>query len=438
MRKIKIKKNRHQYHFFLFAGIMLFFLSVPVFSQDDPEEPEQPFDWQQEIAQEEQEEQEEQEADEEGGIGDFEWSSWDEDQWKDKFKENKKLYQDKEALEQRLAAYRQAQQQGVNMPQRYGPITYDPAKDAAYFQSDQEYYIELASFLNEFEDEITDKAKDLALDALYKLLEPKLKVLQDKYAKVLDKVLPESKGVPTYDPLEEVSKKKSEGNKNFKYWVKLGAENIFQHIFKKNAEGKWELQREQLALLQQVGVVKYLKMTLMDWELAQSFALAFPDEVLSYAEALQDVYHASEATFTAGKALYQQITQLDSEWGLPTSLTELKDNALQTGLNQLTTAEMVNTRRRYLSKTYRQLAQRYEQYAQDLQEKLDKEDYFKMTEGERIQAHGIASEYLAESLRLYQHAEDLLSDNLKSSSLLGKDALLNEHARFQKLKSYYE
>lgn len=54
-------------------------------------------------------------------------------------------------------------------------------------------------------------------------------------------------------------------------------------------------------------------MSVMDWEIMQTLALEVPDEILSYAQALQDVYESGKATFQAGKELYQQVNMLDTE-----------------------------------------------------------------------------------------------------------------------------
>ncbi len=403
------------------------FLYSSSYAQDDPfDDPDvNPFDWLKEI--------DETEFDEEGAEHHIDQRDWKKGDWQDQFKEHEALYNEKNATEKRAEAYQLALQEGINMPQRYGQLTYDPESENVYIESDQAYTDRLHGFLETLEDELSEEAKILALEALYVALEPVLTALKAKNAAILEAIIPPMGGVPAYDPVEENVKEKREGKRNFTYWIKLAAENVMQNIFKKNAEGKYELQREQLQLLQQVGVVRYLKMTLTDWELAQSFGLEVPDELLSYASAVRDIYTSAQATVGAGKALYQSLTALDTDLDIPTSFAELKDDAAAIFANKLTTQEMVNTRRKLLAKTYQQLAVRYRDYGEDLNHQSQRNEFMKMSDSDRIRVAEIAQEYLSESLRLQAKAEDLVKVSLSASGPQDKDVLIEYYQRYQKV-----
>ncbi|MEQ9438070.1 MAG: hypothetical protein RIG62_03445, partial [Cyclobacteriaceae bacterium] len=195
---------------------------------------------------------------------------------------------------------------------------------------------------------------------------------------------------------------------NFTYWVKLAAENVMQNLFKQNAEGKWELQRENVRLLKEVGIIRFLKMSVLDWELAHALELEIPDELLRYTEGIQDIYQSGKSTFEAGKQLYQEISTLDTELPLPRSLGQLQEIATHTIINQFTLHEMVKKRQKVLALTYKQLADRYQEYGQDLNEKLQQDEALRMTDGERMKAHQIAQNYLQQSVELKAHAEQLM------------------------------
>lgn len=411
---------------YISCWLLLGFLYSPSYAQDDPfDDPDfNPFDWLKEI--------DETEFDEEGAEQNIDQRDWKKGDWQDQFKEHEELYNEKNAIEKRAEAYQLALQEEINMPQRYGQLTYDPESENVYIESDQAYTDRLNGFLETLEDELSEEAKNLALEALYAALEPVLTALKEKNAAILDAIIPPMGGVPAYDPVEENVKEKREGKRNFTYWIKLAAENVMQNIFKKNAEGKYELQREQLRLLQQVGVVRYLKMTFIDWELAQSFGLEVPDELLSYASAVRDIYTSAQATVGAGKALYQSVTSLDTDLNIPTSFAELKDDAAAIFANKLTTQEMVNTRRKLLAKTYQQLAARYREYGEDLNLQSQRNEFMKMSDSDRVRVAEIAQEYLNESLRLQAKAEDLVKVSLTASGPQDKDVLIQYYQRYQK------
>ncbi len=372
------------------------------------------------------------------GLDDFGWKDWGQSDWEDHFKDDyKHYYIKKNANKVRNQAYDLANEQGIEMPQRYGSLTYDPQEDTIYFESDDEYADQLNEFLEGLEDEVTEIGKDLALELLYTQLEPVLKVLKKKNAALLDIILPRAPGVPVIDPAEKAVKEKQEGKQNFKYWVKLAAENIMQNIFKKNAEGKYELQRDKIELLKQVGIVRFLKMSAMDWEMMQSFTLEVPDEVLDYAHSIQDIYQSGKTTFQAGKDLYRELTTFDTELLIPDKLDQLKDLTHKIATNQLTMTEMAGRRKKVLALTYRQLAKRYQQYADDLHDKLNEENQLKMSEAERIKASQIAQEYLSESMRLAAKAEELLSSSYQASNTVEKDKYVQQYAVFKKLENMY-
>ena len=402
---------------------ILCYLSLPGYSQDDDPD-ENPFDWLKEI--------EDVELDE-GDAGNFiDQQDWKESDWRDQFKDYEELYEKKNASEKQAEAYQLAQDQGINMPQRFGPVTFDPETGELILEDDEEYAKRLNDFLGNLNDELTSVGFNLALELLYAKLLPLLKVLKEKNAAILKTLIPNFGGVITYDPVEEDTKEDKEGKRNFKYWVKLAAENILQNIFKENAEGKYELQREQLQLLQQVGVVRYLKMTLMDWELAQSIGLELPDEILSYASVVHDIYSSAQATVGAGKALYQSVTSLDTDLNIPTSLEELKEDAANIFANKLTTQEMVNTRRKLLAKTYQQLAARYREYGEDLNRQSKLNEFLKMSDSDRVRVSAIAQEYFNESLRLQAKSEDLVKASLVSAGPQNKDEVIQYYQLYRK------
>lgn len=360
-----------------------------------------PFNWRPEDL-------DEPDFDEEDPVNEFDWRDWSKGDWKDQFSEYEDYYKSDKAQKIRQQSYQQAEKEGINMPQRHGPLTYDPQTGEVTLETEEEYVDKLNEYLDGLEDELTDVAKDAALEALYLALEPLLKALKEKNSTILDAVIPRFGGVPVWDPVEENQKEKREGGRNFKYWVKLAAENVMQNLFKKNAEGKWEIQRENVRLLKEVGVVRYLKMSVLDWELAQALELELPDEILDYADGLRAVYQSGKSTFEVGKELYQEVATLDTELPLPTSFDQLKEITVSTVTNQLTMRAMITKRQKVLALTYKQLAERYEQYADDLNDKLRADDVLRMTDGERLKAHHIAQNYLQQSLQLKAHAERLL------------------------------
>ena len=396
-------------------------------AQDDPEDP---FDWRAEL--------EDSDFDKEDPLEEYEWKDWGEDDWKGKFKEYEDYYKENKAQEIRKQAYEQAEQEGINMPQRHGPFTYDPETGEVVLESEEAYLDKLNEYLDSLEDELTGVAKDAALEALYLAVEPILKALKEKNSALLDAIIPQFNGIPAWDPIEENQKDKKEGSRNFKYWVKLAAENIMQNLFKKNAEGKWKLQRENVRLLQEVGVVRFLKMSVLDWELARSLELEIPDEILTYAEGLRDVYQSGKSTFEAGKELYREVSTLDTELPLPTSLAQLEEIGTNMVINQLTLQEMVKKRQKVLALTYRQLAERYQDYGQDLNDKLRQDDVLRMTDGERIKAHHIAQHYIQQSVELKAHAEQLLELHAKPHDPKHKEEVLALYRTYHQVKAQFD
>lgn len=375
-------------------------------------------------------------------LPDFDWSTWQQEDWEKTYIEDyKHYYQQKEANKILHEAYLSANEQGIRMPQRYNGYTYDPEQEELYLETELEYSNRLEDWIENLEseyrpDELTEAGIDMALDILYLELEPILKVLKEKNAAILDQIIPEMGGIPVWDPVEDNMKENQEGKKNFQYWVKMAAESVLQNLFQKNAEGKYELQREKIELLKQVGMIRFLKMCIMDWEIMQSFTLEVPDEILSYAQTLQDVYESGKATFQAGKALYQQVNMLDTELNIPAQWEQLKALSTDIATNRLTIAEMVNKRKKILALTYRELAQRYQQYGEDLNQQLKEKDQLKMNEAERIKALQIANAYFDQSFRLQAKAEALLSESYKNSATANKDHYMVQQAIYERLKNY--
>ena len=406
--------------------VILFLMSAaPVIAQDDPEDP---YDWTPYT-------EEPGFFDEADPTDDFDWEDKSKSDWKDEFKEYEEYYEEDEAVKIRNQAYQLAEDEGINMPQRYGPFTYDPESDKAILENDNDYVKRLYGFLENLEDELTGVGYDLALELLYIKLQPLLKVLKEKNAAILEAIIPEFGGVPVWDPVEEEQKETQEGKKNFKYWVKLAAENIMQELFKKNAKGKWELQEENVRLLKEVGIVRYLKMASTDWELAKALELEVPDEILSYASGLQAVYQSGKSTYEAGKELYREVSTLDTELPLPTSFNQLKEIGTNMVANQVTMQAMVKKRQKVLALTYKQLAERYQEYGQDLNDKLQQDDVLKMTDGERLKAHQIAQQYLQESVRMKEHAEQLLDMHRRPHDIQHKEEMIELYTTYRRIQN---
>ena len=190
---------------YISCWLLLGFLYSSSYAQDDPfDDPDvNPFDWLKEI--------DETEFDEEGAEHHIDQRDWKKGDWQDQFKEHEALYNEKNATEKRAEAYQLALQEGINMPQRYGQLTYDPESENVYIESDQAYTDRLHGFLETLEDELSEEAKILALEALYVALEPVLTALKAKNAAILDAIIPPMGGVPAYDPVEENVKEKREG-----------------------------------------------------------------------------------------------------------------------------------------------------------------------------------------------------------------------------------
>lgn len=369
-------------------------------------------------------------------LPDFEWSNWGSEDWEEKFIEKyNHYYQSKEQKQLLDQAYQQATDQGFDMPQRHDDYTYDPEREKKVKEDETDYIQRLGDWVENMEDELTETGMDLALELLYQQLEPMLKILKQKNAALLDIIIPQMKGVPVHDPIEDNVKENQEGKQNFKYWVKLAAENIMQSLFKKNAEGKYELQREKIALLKQVGMIRFLKMSAIDWEIMQSITLEVPDEVLGYARTLQDIYQSGTATFQAGRELYRELSTLNTELNIPAQLSQLKSLSKDIANNKLTVVEMVSKRKQLLALTYRQLAVRYQQYGEDLNRQLKQEETLRMTDTERIKALRIASDYLHESLRLQAKAEQLMADSFTYSE--AKENLVHQQTIYNKLNRLY-
>ncbi|MEK6480919.1 hypothetical protein WJR50_25480 [Catalinimonas sp. 4WD22] len=371
-------------------------------------------------------------------LSDFDWSDWQGKDWEKAFKDDYKHFYSKEGADEMVyQAYQYANEQDITMPQHQEGITYDREAEEVYFESEADYYDRLNVWTENLNDELTQTGVDAALSVLYTELEPMLKALKEQNSALLDKILPQGKGIPVMDPLEKRAKKKQEGKKNFKYWVKLAAENVMQTLFKKNAEGKYELQREKIELLKQVGIIRFLKMSAMDWEIMQSMALEVPDEILSYAHSLQEVYQSGEATFHAGIDLYRQINLLDTELNIPVQYDHFRELSTNMATNRLTLVEMANKRKKMLALTYRELAQRYRRYGENLNQKLKDKDELRMDDAERINTAEIASAYLRESLQLQSKAERLLSDSFTNSDALMKDNYVQQKALFRRLEDYF-
>ncbi|MDF9801311.1 hypothetical protein OKW21_006620 [Catalinimonas alkaloidigena] len=371
-------------------------------------------------------------------LEDFDWSDWQGKDWEKAFKDEYKHYYSKEGVDDMMnQAYQYANEQDITMPQHQGGITFDKEEEELLFESESDYYDRLNAWTENLNDELTQTGVDAALNILYTELEPMLKALKEKNSALLDKVIPQGRGIPVLDPLEKRAKKKQEGKKNFKYWVKLAAENVMQTLFKKNAEGKYELQREKIELLKQVGIIRFLKMSAMDWEIMQSLALEVPDEMLSYAHALQEIYQSGKATFHAGKDLYRQINLLDTELNIPVQYDQFQTLSTNMATNRLTLVEMANKRKKMLALAYRELAQRYRRYGEDLNQKLKDKDKLRMDDAERINTAEIANAYFHESLQLQSKAERLLSDSFINSVALMKDNYVKQKALFRRLEDYF-
>lgn len=212
---------------------------------------------------------------------------------------------------------------------------------------------------------------------------------------------------------------------------------MLHNLFKKNVQGKYELQRERIELLKQVGMIRFLKLSVMDWEIIQSFTLAVPDEMLSYAQVLQEVYESGKATFQAGKALYQQVNMLDTELNIPGQWEQLEALSFDIATNQLTIAEIVSKRRKLLALTYRELAQRYRQYGDELHQKLKEKDQLKMNDAERIKALQMTGRYLEQSISLQAKAQQLLTSSYAALMTVQKDRYLWQHEDFIYLSNFY-
>ena len=415
--------------FLLFSLILWLGGPLSLLAQDDPNTPKDPFDWRSEL-------KDENFDDKKDPLEEYEWKNWSEKDWEDEYKEDyQDYYKKKEAQKILGEAYQQAQEQGIKMPQRHGPLTYDPKTNEVYFESDEDYQDQLNDFLDGLEDELTEFGKDAALEALYLALEPTLKALKKKNSAILDAVIPRGSGVPVWDPAEEEVKENEEGKKNFKYWIKLAAENVMQNLFKKNAEGKWELQRSNVEQLKEVGIIRFLKMSVLDWELATALELEVPDAIMDYSETLKGIYTSGKSTFEAGKELYQEVSALDTELALPTSLDQLKEIGGNLLLSQMTMQEMVKKRQKVLALAYQELADRYQEYAEDLNDKLLEDNVLKMTDGERLKAHDIVQSYLQQSIQLKAHAEELLDMHQRPHDQRHKEEMLEIYTTYQRVKS---
>lgn len=374
------------------------------------------------------------------GLDDFDWTDWEKKDWEDQVKDDyKEHYKNpdkrQDAQEQ---AYQAAQQEGYQPPVRLGPFTYDLETGELVEESDGEFAQRLDAWADELIDEAEGLAQDAALAAVYQMVEPLLLALKEKNVAILDAVLPRLGGVPAWDPVNEEVKEKQQTKKNWKYWIKMAAENIMQNLFKKNAEGKYELQREKVELLKQVGVVRFLKMSVMDWEVAQVLQLEVPEEILDYAQALGEVYHSADATLNAGKNLYREITTLDTDLNIPGKWNDLRQLSVDVATNKLTVAEMVNRRRKVLAGIYRQLSEQYQDDAKDLSRQIKNDQQLKMSDAERLKAQRIVQEYMNESLRLKEKSDRLTTASFQSPSTQLKDKLHANYSFYQYLDELYK
>ncbi|MEQ9440819.1 MAG: hypothetical protein RIG62_17360, partial [Cyclobacteriaceae bacterium] len=175
-------------------------------AQDNPDDP---FDWLPEL--------EDLDVDSDDPLSGHEWANWGENDWKEQFEQYKDFYEEDNAQDIRQQAYALAEEEGINIPQRHGPFTYDPETGEVVLESEKDYIKRMNSYLDGLEDELTDVAKDAALEALYLALEPILNALKEKNSAILDAVIPPMPGTPVWDPVEENQKEKKEGGHNFTY-----------------------------------------------------------------------------------------------------------------------------------------------------------------------------------------------------------------------------
>lgn len=149
-------------------------------------------------------------------LPDFDWSSWQQEEWEEAYREDyRHYYQQQAAGSILLEAYQYASGQGITMPQRYPEYTYDPEQEKRYHETESDYSNRLDKWIENLENEMTETGMDMALDILYLELEPVLKVLKAKNAALLDQILPQMVGIPVWDPVEDNMKENQEGKKTF-------------------------------------------------------------------------------------------------------------------------------------------------------------------------------------------------------------------------------
>ena len=364
------------------------------------------------------------------------WLDWNYNQWQKQVE--KDHYQKKQADDAQEKAYQYGRQYEVFVPIRKGGYTYLPEEKTLVEETTVEYMERMLAWVDEqLDEDLQQVIIDASLAWLYQQIEPVVAAFAEQNEEMLDKLLPKGQGVISWDfIIRSPIKKKAERSQQ--QWVRLVAEKILSDLVKENADGTYRLQRENLALLRQVGFVQYLQMTLLDWHLARSFELAVPEQMLQYAGALKQIYEEVEDIGQQADMLYQQVTSYDPLSSLPHSLPFNPARQKEIRQNQLVQQEVASQRQKQLALVYKQLAQRNMEDAQDLKEKLDQPDYFKMSEAERAQAIVIVDEYLQEAYLLQAKAEKMLQSSSTIAHKNQKTQVAQFYQLYQKINQQYE
>ena len=366
----------------------------------------------------------------------FDWTHWDFQDWEKQIDKDK--YRKKNIYKTYNQAEQYAKDEGIDMPIRKGIYTYLPDADTFLLESTADYIGRLSHWVDDYLSKDAGKViLDAGLALLYQQIEPIVAAFAKQNEKYLKKTLPPGEGVLTWDFIirKPITRKAEESEKS---WVRIIAEEMINDMVEKNADGTYSIQRENLEYMKQVGIINYLKMSVLNWELVRAIELEVPKEVLDYATMVKTIYNEGKGLVDESKSLYRQLHDWDLQTAIPEDYRQWK--ALSEGVfeNKMTLNEMALKRKKQLALTYQQLSGQYKEDAIDLKARILSDDELKMSDSERTKALQIVEEYLQEAIRLKAKADQMLQESIDPVFLDSKHKVAGIYSVYQTLQQQYE
>lgn len=296
----------------------------------------------------------------------------------------------------------------------------------------------MEDFLQELAEDISSQLLDsFGEEVLNQLMEEvgMARYLDKVYEQLLKTGLPKPVGIPVLDVGMEPAITKGKTPHNLKTMLKLAVEKWLNQEWKKQVEGIYHIQREDLEYRKKVGLIALLKMAELEFEHFLSLEMILPEEILEYATQVQQIYRSAEESLHKGKELFEEFNIAGTGWKIPTQMEELK--LLQEGSAQAkaTSWEMINQRRKALAIAYLQMATRAQEKAKDLQQTAKQEEHLKMSDGDRLKVQQLVNSYMVDSFRYREKADLLLKTSLKNAGTDQKGIRMAYYHQLLRLKS---